>query len=117
MQVCQRCGAFSCSTCARQFEVHRLCADCHWRWARSPASPVVWWAWWLTLGGFVTCGLSGLVGLLLSVQELGRIKRAEAPLAGRGLAKATRTLGLTQLAWLVFLVIGPIITTLVVRGR
>ena len=53
-----------------------------------------------------------MVGLVRAVVELRRIERGEAPRAGRFLAKSARTLGLTQVTWLLLLIIVPILAVL-----
>ncbi len=59
---------------------------------------------WTSIGGLVTCGLSGIVGLILGIVALNQIKRDGS--AGRGMAIAGIVVGACFVLFFVLAVIG-----------
>lgn len=49
------------------------------------------------IGGICTCGLSGLVGIVLGIMAMGRIRRSAGQLGGRGLAVAGLVVSITAI--------------------
>jgi hypothetical protein len=59
---------------------------------------------WTSIGGIVTCGLAGIVGLVLGIVALNQIKRDGT--AGRGMAIAGIVVGACFVAFFVLAVVG-----------
>ncbi|MGC5165816.1 DUF4190 domain-containing protein [Luteimicrobium sp. DT211] len=59
---------------------------------------------WTSIGSILTCGLAGIVGLILGIVALGQIKRDGT--AGRGMAIAGIVVGAVFAALFVFYVVG-----------
>lgn len=93
VDVCQRCGTFVCGDCLELREGEPFCPDCFMRAKTGGASGRAIAALVLGIIGLNCAFLPGVVGLVLSQQELAAIERGEAPQTGRSLARGARVLG------------------------
>jgi hypothetical protein len=134
VEVCTRCGAFACAACTDYVDAFTpVCAPCAALLARgrpSWRSRLGVWACALGLLGmlvglwapgrlgllcWLAFGPTGLVGLGLSLFELRRLRRAEAPPGLARLPRLGRALGVAHLALVVLLGLA-FVGFLVVRG-
>jgi hypothetical protein len=62
---------------------------------------------WTSIGGIMTCGLAGIVGLVLGIVALNQIKRDGT--AGRGMAIAGIVVGACFVAFFALVIIGGVV--------
>lgn len=106
VDVCQRCGTFTCGDCLELSIDAVLCTDCHRRQGASRfASRRAIASLILGLLG-LPCGLvPGVIGLVLAYHELGRIDRGLSPEVGRGAARTGKILGWIDTGLLVLILL------------
>lgn len=106
VDVCQRCGTFTCGDCLELSSDAVLCSDCYRRQGASRvASTKAIASLILGLLGLLCGFVPGVIGLALAYHELGRIDRGLSPGVGRGAARAGKILGWINTGLLVMLLL------------
>ena len=90
--VCDRCGAFVCSSCRRELDGSALCVACEDRRKNRPPSPEAKASLVLALLGPLGL-LPGIAGGVLAWRELERIRKGESPATGEGYCRLAQALG------------------------
>ncbi|MGE3636393.1 MAG: DUF4190 domain-containing protein [Sandaracinaceae bacterium] len=97
VDLCSRCGAYTCPECLDYTEAETLCVTCAQRVGKkAPASAAATTALVLALLSAMGCAPLGPVGAILGHMELARIDRGESLPAGRNLA-----LGAIYVGWII----------------
>jgi hypothetical protein len=90
--VCGRCGDYLCGGCGRRVDTRLYCAACAERLTTQHSERAVY-AFLLGLLGVTGLVFLAPAALVLATMELSAIAGGEAPIGGRGLARAGLTLG------------------------